>query len=54
MHIYLNVCKQMTGIELLLLYNNTWNHLTAFNQISLISFLNISYLHSFKMLLTST
>ena len=28
-HIYLNVCKQMTNIKLLLLHNNIWNHLTV-------------------------
>ena len=29
MYIYLHVCKQMTDIELLLLHNNTWNHLIS-------------------------
>ena len=29
MYIYLNVCKQMTDIKLLLLHSNTWNHLTV-------------------------
>ena len=28
MHIHLNVSKQMTDVKLLLLYRNTWNHLT--------------------------
>ena len=27
MYIYLNVCKQITHDEFLLLPNNTWNHL---------------------------
>ena len=30
MYIYLNVCKQMTDVKLLLLHSNTWNHLTVF------------------------
>ena len=29
MYIYLNVCKQMTDVKLLLLYNNTWNGLSV-------------------------
>ena len=29
MYIYLNVCKQMTNVKLLLLHSNTWNHLTV-------------------------
>ena len=29
MFIYLNVCKQMTDVKLLLLPSNTWNHLCA-------------------------
>ena len=29
MYIYLNVCKQMTDVKLLLLHSNTWNHLTV-------------------------
>ena len=29
MYIYLNVCKQMTDVKLLLSDNNTWNHLTV-------------------------
>ena len=28
MYIYLNVCKQMTDVKLLILYSNTWNYLT--------------------------
>ena len=27
MYIYLDVCKQMTDVELLLLHGKTWNHL---------------------------
>ena len=27
MYIYLNVCKQMTDVKFLMLYNNTLNHL---------------------------
>ena len=30
MHIYLNVCKQMTDVKLLL--DNTQNHLTVYKQ----------------------
>ena len=26
MYVYLNVCKQMTDVELLLLHSDTWNH----------------------------
>ena len=29
MYTYLNVCKQMTDIKLLLLQSNTWNHLNV-------------------------
>ena len=29
MYIYLNVCKQIFDIQLLLLLSNTWNHLTV-------------------------
>ena len=32
MYIYLNVCKQMTDVKLLLLHSNTWNHLTVCKQ----------------------
>ena len=32
MSIYLNVCKQMNDVKLLLLHNNTWNHLTVNNE----------------------
>ena len=32
MYIYLNVCKQMTDIKLLLLHRNTWNNLTVCKQ----------------------
>ena len=32
MYIYLDECKQMTDIELLLLHRNTWNHLTVCKQ----------------------
>ena len=28
-YIHLNVCNQMTDVKLLLLYSNTWNHLTV-------------------------
>ena len=28
MYIYLNVRKQMTDVELVLLHSRTWNHLT--------------------------
>ena len=38
MYIYLNVCKQMTDVELLQLHRNTWNHLTAGKQMSSGSF----------------
>ena len=31
-HIYLDVCKQMTDIELLLLHSNSGNHLTVCKQ----------------------
>ena len=33
MYIYSNVCKQITDIKLLLLHNNTWNHLNVCKQI---------------------
>ena len=29
MYIHLNESKQMTDVKLLLLYSNTWNHLTV-------------------------
>ena len=29
MYIYLNMCKQMTDVKLLLLHRNTWNHVNA-------------------------
>ena len=29
MYIHLNVYKQMTDMKLLLLYSNTWNHLSV-------------------------
>ena len=32
MYIHLNVCKQMTDVELLLLHSNIWNHLTVCKQ----------------------
>ena len=32
MHIYLNVCKQMTDVKLLLLHSNSGNHLTVCKQ----------------------
>ena len=32
MYINLNVNKQMTDVKLLLLHNNTWNHLTVCKQ----------------------
>ena len=32
MYIYLNACKQMTDVKLLLLHCNTWNHLTLYKQ----------------------
>ena len=32
MYNYLNVCKQMTDVKLLLLHCNTWNHLTVGKQ----------------------
>ena len=35
MSIHLNVCKQMIDIKLLLLWSNTWSHLTVCKQISL-------------------
>ena len=33
MYIYLNVCKQIIDVKLLLLYSNAWNHLIACKQI---------------------
>ena len=30
--IYVNVCKQMADVKLLLLHKNTWNHLTLWKQ----------------------
>ena len=41
MYIHLNVCKQMTDGKLLLLYSNTWNHLTVYKKMSSDSFKNI-------------
>ena len=32
MYIYLNVCKQMTDDNLLLLHSNAWNHLPVCKQ----------------------
>ena len=29
MYIYLNVCKQMTDVKLLVIHRNTWNNLTV-------------------------
>ena len=29
MYVYLNVCKQMIDVKLLVLHSNTWNHLIA-------------------------
>ena len=29
MYIFLNVCKQMTDVKLLVLQSNSWNHLTV-------------------------
>ena len=29
MYIYLTMCKQMNGVKLLLLHDDTWNHLTV-------------------------
>ena len=34
MHIYFDVCKQMTDVKLLLLHSNTWNHLTVCKQMA--------------------
>ena len=31
-YIHLNVCKQTTGVKLLLLHSNTWNYLTLRKQ----------------------
>ena len=33
MYNILIVCRQITDIKLVVLYGNTWNHLTLFNQI---------------------
>ena len=30
MYIYLNACKRVTDVKLLLLPSNTWNHLTVY------------------------
>ena len=32
MYIYLNVCKQMTDVKLLLVCSSTWDHLTVCKQ----------------------
>ena len=40
MHNYLNECKQMTDVKLLLLHRNTWNHLTVSKKMSSGSFKN--------------
>ena len=32
-HIYLNMCKQMTDVKLLLLHSNSGNHLAMFEQV---------------------
>ena len=32
MYIYLNVCKQMTDVKLLVLHSNTWNHLSVYKK----------------------
>ena len=32
-HVYLNVCKQMTDVKLLLLYSNSGNHLAVCEQV---------------------
>ena len=42
MYIYLNVCKQMADVKLLLLHSNTWNHLTVCKKSSG-SFKNVFY-----------
>ena len=34
MYIHLNICKQMTDVELLLLHSNTWNYLTKYKQMT--------------------
>ena len=31
-HNYLNVCKQVTDVKLLLLYSNAWNHFIVCEQ----------------------
>ena len=33
MYNYLNVCKQMTDVKLLLLHRNTWKYLTVRKQL---------------------
>ena len=32
MYVYLNAYKQVTDVKLLLLPNNTWNHLTVYKE----------------------
>ena len=41
MYIYLNVCKQMTDVKLLLIHSNTWNHLTVLEKMSSGPFKNV-------------
>ena len=41
MYIYLDVCKQMTDVKLLLLHSNTWNYLNVSKQM-----IDIKLLHS--------
>ena len=31
---HLSVCKQISDVELLVLYSNTWNHLTMYKQMN--------------------
>ena len=33
MNIYLNVCKQMADVKLLVSHSNTWNHLSVSKQL---------------------
>ena len=40
LYIYLNVCKEVTDVKLLLLQSNTWNHLTVCKKMSSDSFKN--------------
>ena len=40
-NIYLNVCKQITDVKLLLLHRNTWNKLTMCKKMSSGSFKNV-------------